>query len=150
MVAAQLTLNLVEPQSSGIGGGAFMLYWDAKTRRLSTFDGRETAPMAAGPDLFLKADGTAMSFDEAVPGGRSVGVPGTLALLELAHRLHGKLPWADLVSAGGRTRRPGLRDLAPAGRSHRRQRSELRGVRHDASLFPGRRRQPARGRHHAA
>ena len=97
MVAAQLTLNLVEPQSSGIGGGAFMLYWDAKTRQLTTFDGRETAPMASGPDLFLKADGTAMSFDEAVPGGRSVGVPGTLALLELAHRLHGKLPWADLV-----------------------------------------------------
>jgi gamma-glutamyltranspeptidase / glutathione hydrolase len=97
MVAAQLTLNLVEPQSSGIGGGAFMLYWDAKTRRLSTFDGRETAPMAAGPDLFLKADGTAMSFDEAVPGGRSVGVPGTLALLELAHRLHGRLPWSELV-----------------------------------------------------
>ena len=97
MVAAQLTLNLVEPQSSGIGGGAFMLYWDAKARRLSTFDGRETAPLAVGPDLFLKADGTAMAFDEAVAGGRSVGVPGTLALLELAHRLHGRLPWAELV-----------------------------------------------------
>ncbi len=103
--------------------------------------------MAAGPDLFLKPDGTAMAFDEAVPGGRSVGVPGTLALLELAHRLHGRLPWADLVEAGGRTRRAGLRDLAAAGRSHRRQCRELRGVRHDARLFPGRRRQPARGRH---
>ena len=98
MVAAQLALNLVEPQSSGIGGGAFMLYWDARTRRLQTFDGRETAPMAATPALFLKPDGTPMSFEEAVPGGRSVGVPGTLALLELAHRLHGRLPWAELVT----------------------------------------------------
>jgi gamma-glutamyltranspeptidase/glutathione hydrolase len=97
MVAAQLMLNLVEPQSSGIGGGAFLLYWDAKARKLTTFDARETAPQAAGPDLFLKPDGTPMSFDEAVTGGRSVGVPGTLALLELAHRLHGRLPWADLV-----------------------------------------------------
>ena len=97
MVAAQLVLNLVEPQSSGIGGGAFMLYWDARNRRLQTFDGRETAPMAATPALFLKPDGTPMSFEEAVPGGRSVGVPGTLALLELAHRLHGKLPWSELV-----------------------------------------------------
>jgi gamma-glutamyltranspeptidase/glutathione hydrolase len=98
MVAAQFVLNLVEPQSSGIGGGAFLLYWDAKARRLSTFDGRETAPMAAGADLFLKPDRTALAFDEALPGGKSVGVPGTLALLELAHRLHGKLPWADLIA----------------------------------------------------
>ncbi|MFL5337896.1 MAG: gamma-glutamyltransferase [Geminicoccaceae bacterium] len=97
MVAAQLMLNLVEPQSSGIGGGAFLLYWDAKARKLTTFDARETAPQAADPDLFMKPDGTPMSFDEAVTGGRSVGVPGTLAVLELAHRLHGRLPWADLV-----------------------------------------------------
>ena len=107
MVAAQLALNLVEPQSSGIGGGAFMLYWDARTRRLQTFDGRETAPMAATPALFLKPDGTPMSFEEAVPGGRSVGVPGTLALLELAHRLHGRLPWAELVTL--------IADLAETG-----------------------------------
>ena len=98
MVAAQLVLNLVEPQSSGIGGGAFMLYWDAKARELTSFDGRETAPRADGPDLFLQPDGTAMPFETAVAGGRSVGVPGTLALLELAHRLHGRLPWADLVA----------------------------------------------------
>lgn len=96
-VAVQLALNLVEPQSSGIGGGAFLLHWDARAKKLASFDGRETAPMAAGPDLFLKPDGTAMSFEEALPGGRSVGVPGTLALLELAHRLHGRLPWAELV-----------------------------------------------------
>jgi gamma-glutamyltranspeptidase / glutathione hydrolase len=98
MVAAQLVLNLVEPQSSGIGGGAFMLHWDAGARKLTAFDGRETAPAAAGPDLFLKPDGTPMEFEAAVPGGRSVGVPGTLALLELAHRLHGRLPWAELVA----------------------------------------------------
>jgi gamma-glutamyltranspeptidase/glutathione hydrolase len=97
MVAAQLVLNLVEPQSSGIGGGAFLLHWDARARKLTSIDGRETAPAAAGPDLFLRADGTPMTFAEAVPGGLSVGVPGTLALLELAHRLHGRLPWADLV-----------------------------------------------------
>lgn len=99
MVAAQFVLNLVEPQSSGIGGGAFMLYWDAKAKRLTSFDGRETAPRAAGPDLFLGPDGVAMPFDAAVVGGRSVGTPGTLALLELAHRLHGRLPWADLTGA---------------------------------------------------
>jgi gamma-glutamyltranspeptidase/glutathione hydrolase len=97
MVATQLVLNLVEPQSSGIGGGAFLLHWDAAKGRLTAFDGRETAPAAAGPDLFLRPDGTPMSFLEAVVGGRSVGVPGTLALLELAHDLHGRLPWAELV-----------------------------------------------------
>lgn len=96
MIAAQLVLNLVEPQSSGIGGGAFLLHWDAQAGRLVTFDGRETAPAAVGPDLFLKPDGQPMALEEAIPGGRSVGVPGTLALLELAHRLHGRLPWAGL------------------------------------------------------
>jgi len=96
-VAVQLVLNLVEPQSSGIGGGAFMLHWDAAARRLTTLDGRETAPAAAGPDYFLKPDGTPQAFAEAVPGGRSVGVPGTLALLELAHDLHGRRPWAELA-----------------------------------------------------
>ena len=97
MVAAQFVLNLVEPQSSGIGGGAFLLYWDAKSQKLESFDGRETAPMAVGPDLFLDKDGKPMPFDQAVPGGRSVGVPGTLALIELAQRLHGKLAWAGLA-----------------------------------------------------
>lgn len=97
MVAAQYVLNLVEPQSSGIGGGAFLLHWDAKSRQLTSFDGRETAPMAAGPDLFLKPDGSPMAFEDAVPGGRSVGVPGTLALLEHVHRRFGRLPWAELV-----------------------------------------------------
>lgn len=98
MVAAQFVLNLVEPQSSGIGGGAFLVHWDAKTRQLTSMDGRETAPVAATPDLFLDAGGQALPFKDAVPGGRSVGVPGTLALMELAHRLHGRLPWKQLVA----------------------------------------------------
>ena len=95
-VATQMVLNLVEPQSSGIGGGAFMLYWDAGAGKLSAFDGRETAPAAARPDYFLKPDGTPKSFWAAVNGGGSVGVPGTLAMLELAHRLHGRQAWASL------------------------------------------------------
>ncbi|NNU79554.1 gamma-glutamyltransferase [Halovulum dunhuangense] len=96
-IAVQFMLNLVEPQSSGIGGGAFALYWDASEGRLTSFDGREKAPMAAGPDYFLKEDGTPMGFWEAVIGGRSVGVPGTLKLLETLHAKHGRTPWADLV-----------------------------------------------------
>jgi len=95
-VAVQMVLNVVEPQSSGIGGGAFMLYWDAKARRLMAFDGRETAPRAAGPDYFKLPDGSFRSFWGAVKGGGSVGVPGTLAMLELAHRMHGRQSWASL------------------------------------------------------
>ena len=97
-IAIQLVLNLVEPQSSGIGGGAFLLHWDEANRRLLTLDGRETAPAAATPERFLKADGTPMSFREAVVGGRSVGVPGTLRLLEEAHRRWGKLPWPAVIA----------------------------------------------------
>jgi gamma-glutamyltranspeptidase/glutathione hydrolase len=93
-VAVQMVLTLVEPQSSGIGGGGFLLHYDAKSQKLATYDGRETAPAAATPDMFLHADGTPMEFDEAVVGGLSVGVPGALRLLELAHREHGRLPWA--------------------------------------------------------
>lgn len=96
-ITVQLVLNLVEPQSSGIGGGAFMLHWDGEERRLITLDGRETAPSAAEPGYFLKPDGTPMAFEEAVPGGRSVGVPGTMALLSLAHDLHGRRAWAELL-----------------------------------------------------
>jgi gamma-glutamyltranspeptidase/glutathione hydrolase len=95
-IAAQLVLNLVEPQSSGIGGGAFILHYAAKPRKLSAYDGRETAPAAARPDRFLAGDGKPMKFYDAVVGGRSVGVPGTLRVLELAHRKHGRLPWAAL------------------------------------------------------
>lgn len=95
-VAVQMVLGLVEPQSSGIGGGAFLLYWDQAEGRLYTYDGRETAPSAATPALFLHADGTPMQFFEALVGGRSVGTPGVLKMLELAHQAHGKRPWAGL------------------------------------------------------
>jgi gamma-glutamyltranspeptidase/glutathione hydrolase len=95
-VAVQLVLGLVEPQSSGIGGGGFILYYDAAAKKLETYDGRETAPIESTERLFLKADGTPMGFGEAVVGGRSVGVPGIFRLLETAHKDHGKLPWAKL------------------------------------------------------
>jgi gamma-glutamyltranspeptidase/glutathione hydrolase len=95
-VAVQLVLNLVEPQSSGIGGGAFLLYWDGT--RLTSLDGRETAPAAATPDRFIGPDGKPMAFYDAVVGGRSVGIPGTLRLLETAHKRWGKLPWADVIA----------------------------------------------------
>ncbi len=99
MVAVQLMLNLVEPQSSGIGGGSFLLYWDAAERRLHAVDGRETAPATTGPDLFLDpATGEPMGFWDAVTGGRSVGVPGTLLLLETMHERFGSRPWAELLA----------------------------------------------------
>ncbi|TAK85684.1 MAG: gamma-glutamyltransferase [Betaproteobacteria bacterium] len=94
-VAVQTVLGLVEPESSGIGGGAFMLYWSQSEKRLTSYDGRETAPAAARPDRFLKSDGTPMEFWDAI-GGRSVGVPGVLRMLEVAHRRHGRLRWAEL------------------------------------------------------
>ncbi|HSI48098.1 MAG TPA: gamma-glutamyltransferase family protein [Ideonella sp.] len=113
-VAVQMVLGLVEPQSSGIGGGGFLLYWDGK--QVQAWDGRETAPAAADEKLFLRPDGQPsslpgrpkgeaeahqregipMSMGEAVPGGRAVGVPGVLRMLEAMHREHGKLPWARL------------------------------------------------------
>jgi gamma-glutamyltranspeptidase/glutathione hydrolase len=95
-LAVQMALGLAEPQASGIGGGAFLLYWDGKEKVLRSYDGRETAPAAARPDRFLKSDGTPMAHADAIPGGPSVGVPGALRMLELAHRKHGRLPWAEL------------------------------------------------------
>ncbi len=97
-IAVQLVLNLVEPQSSGLGGGAFLLHWDEAARRVMTLDGRETAPAAAKPDRFIGKDGKPMRFVEAVVGGRSVGVPGTPKLLEEAHRRWGKLPWPQVLA----------------------------------------------------
>ena len=94
-VAAQMVLALVEPQSSGIGGGAFLMHWDG--RRAEAFDGRETAPAAAGERLFLDAQGRPLPFYDAVVGGRAVGVPGTVRMLEMAHARHGRLPWSDLL-----------------------------------------------------
>lgn len=97
MVTTQLVLGLVEPQSSGIGGGAFLVYFDAEAGRLTTFDGRETAPAAATPKLFLDAAGEPLAFYDAVVGGRSVGTPGTVRLLFDTHERYGKLPWASVV-----------------------------------------------------
>ncbi|EHK67785.1 gamma-glutamyltransferase [Achromobacter arsenitoxydans] len=95
-IATQLVLNLVEPQSSGIGGGAFMVVYSAKDGRIRTYDSRETAPAAARSDRFLDAEGKPLPFAQAVNNGMSVGVPGLLRGLELAHREQGALPWADL------------------------------------------------------
>ncbi len=93
-IAVQMVLTLVEPQSSGIGGGAFLMHWDGQ--QVQAFDGRETAPAEADERLFLQADGRPMALRAAVVGGRSVGVPGVVRMLEMAHRQHGKLPWASL------------------------------------------------------
>jgi len=93
-IAVQMVLTLVEPQSSGIGGGAFLLHFNG--REVEAFDGRETAPAAATDRLFIGADGAPMAFIDAVVGGRSVGTPGTVRMLELAHQRYGKLPWAGL------------------------------------------------------
>ena len=95
-IATQMVLNLVEPQSSGIGGGGYILYWDAGAKQLASIDGRETAPAAATPELFLDANGKPLPRDAAMASGLSVGVPGALAALKLAHDKHGKLPWAEL------------------------------------------------------
>jgi len=95
-VAAQAALGLVEPQSSGLGGGAFMLYYDAQTGAITAFDGRETASAGARPDMFLDDKGQPLSYPEAVTSGRSTGVPGAVAMLGLAHSKFGKLPWQDL------------------------------------------------------
>lgn len=95
-IAVQLALTLVEPQSSGIGGGSFILHWDQKNKQLTSFDGRETAPQAATSELFLDKNGNAIPWIQAVVGGRSVGVPGVLASLKLAHDKYGKLEWKEL------------------------------------------------------
>ncbi|USD62064.1 gamma-glutamyltransferase [Vibrio sp. SCSIO 43140] len=97
MVAVQLMLGLVEPQSSGIGGGSFLVYWDNETKKLTTFDGRETAPSAADENLFIGKDGKPMKFYDAVVGGRSVGTPGTVKLLWDVHQKYGQLDWAKIV-----------------------------------------------------
>ena len=108
-VAVQAMLSLVEPQSSGIGGGAFLHHYDAATRSLAVFDGRETAPAGATPDMFLDDNGDPLPFDRAVLSGRATGVPGALAALALAYGEHGRLPWRELFGDAERTAREGFR-----------------------------------------
>ncbi|MCI5046845.1 MAG: gamma-glutamyltransferase family protein [Aquisalinus sp.] len=97
-IAVQAVLSLVEPQSSGLAGGAFMLHFDPATNDLTSYDGREIAPASAGPDMFLKEDGSPMGFYDAVTGGHSVGVPGVVAMLAMAHERHGNLDWQTLLA----------------------------------------------------
>lgn len=101
-VAVQATLGLVEPQSSGLGGGAFLLYYDAATGKITAFDGRETAPAGATPDMFLDASGKPLPFVDAVTSGRSTGAPGAIAMLGLAHQRYGRLSWKSLFRTAER------------------------------------------------
>jgi gamma-glutamyltranspeptidase/glutathione hydrolase len=102
-IAVQAMLSLVEPQSSGVGGGAFMTYFDARTRKITVYDGREVAPAQANAGMFLDGAGKPLPFDTAVLSGRATGVPGAIAMLDLAHDEHGKLPWSSLFGDAERT-----------------------------------------------
>jgi gamma-glutamyltranspeptidase/glutathione hydrolase len=101
-VAVQATLGLVEPQSSGLGGGAFMVFYDARTHKVTAYNGRETAPAGATPDMFLGPDGQPMGRGVAMTSGRSAGVPGAIAMLHLAQAQHGKLKWSELFGEAER------------------------------------------------
>ena len=127
-IAAQMVLGLVEPQSSGIGGGGFLLHYNATTGAIESFDGRETAPASATGNLFRKSDGELMSWPEAASGGLSVGVPGLLRMLELVHRRHGRLPWASLFE-------PAIQ-LAQAGFAVSPRMAELVAGNKDLADFP--------------
>lgn len=107
-IAVQAMLSLVEPQSSGMGGGAFINYYDAASGKLTIYDGRETAPAQATPGMFLDASGKPLPFDLAVLTGRATGVPGVVATLALAHREHGKLEWRSLFGSAERTAEQGF------------------------------------------
>jgi len=107
-IATQMVLNLVEPESSGIGGGALLVLYVAKDRRIVTLDGRETAPAAAKGDRFIGPDGKPMNYFQALIGGRSVGVPGVLRMLEMAHRRYGKLSWSSLFQPAIKLARDGF------------------------------------------
>ncbi|HEX6071698.1 MAG TPA: gamma-glutamyltransferase family protein, partial [Sphingomicrobium sp.] len=107
-IAIQAMLSLVEPQSSGIGGGAFMNYFDARTGKLTIYDGREVAPAQATPGMFLDASGKPLPFGTAVVSGRATGVPGAVSMLALAHQEHGRLPWNSLFGDAERTAAEGF------------------------------------------
>jgi gamma-glutamyltranspeptidase/glutathione hydrolase len=107
-VAVQAMLGLVEPQSSGVGGGAFLTWYDPRTRKVTAYDGREFAPAGGDRTMFLRPDGKPMSYPEAVLSGRSAGVPGAIAMLSLAHHAHGKLPWRSLFADSEKTAEDGF------------------------------------------
>ena len=107
-VAVQAALGLVEPQSSGLGGGAFLLHYDAETGRVTAYDGRETAPAGATADMFLDAEGKSLPYAQAVTSGRATGAPGAVAMLGLAHERHGRLPWKSLFDSTARVAETGF------------------------------------------
>ena len=107
-IAVQAMLSLVEPQSSGIGGGAFMTYYDGSSHRVTVYDGRETAPAGATPGMFLDEAGQPLPFPRAVLSGRATGVPGAVGMLAYAHRAHGRLRWSSLFGDAERTAREGF------------------------------------------
>ncbi len=107
-VAVQAALGLVEPQSSGLGGGAFLLYYDAGTGQVTAYDGREAAPAGATPGMFLDESGKPLSYADAVTSGRSTGVPGAIAMLGLVHEQHGRLPWSALFDDATRAAEAGF------------------------------------------
>ncbi|MCA0305003.1 MAG: gamma-glutamyltransferase [Proteobacteria bacterium] len=107
-VAVQMVLGVVEPQASGVGGGGFLMHYDAASGSMAAWDGRETAPAGATPTMFLAADGKPLPFREAVNSGLSVGVPGALPMLALAHREYGRLPWRDLFAPAIKLARDGF------------------------------------------
>src|SRR5215212_1377794 len=107
-IAVQAMLSLVEPQSSGVGGGAFMNYFDARTGKLTIYDGRETAPAQAVSTMFLDSSGKPLPFDTAVLSGRATGVPGAVKMLALAHDEHGRLAWNSLFGDAERAAAEGF------------------------------------------
>jgi gamma-glutamyltranspeptidase/glutathione hydrolase len=107
-IAVQAMLSLVEPQSSGVGGGAFLNYYDASSGKVSILDGREVAPAQATPSMFLRPDGSTLPFGEAVLSGRATGVPGVVRMLAVAHQEHGRLEWSSLFGDAERTARDGF------------------------------------------
>jgi gamma-glutamyltranspeptidase/glutathione hydrolase len=122
VIAAQMVLTLEEPQSSGIGGGSYLIVADGAA--LSAYDGREMAPASARPGMFLDAQGKPRAASDVIPGGLSVGVPGTIKVLAMAHAAHGKLPWARLFEPAIRLAETGFivperlaRELAEGGSS---------------------------------
>jgi gamma-glutamyltranspeptidase/glutathione hydrolase len=126
-IAIQIALTVVEPQSSGIGGGGFFVYHEEKSGRIFTYDGREKAPDAASPKWFFGPDGKPLPYRQAIPGGKSVGVPGNIRLMALVHERHGKLPWAKLFEPAIRLARDGFA-LTPRGRNAIANSRELAGL----------------------